>query len=156
MSLASVQSRALDGLVAAPVTVEVHLANGLSSFTAVRLADTEAKEACERLRAALADSGLRLPANGASQSTSHRPTCPRRVAFGAVQRELLLPKASAARRPSSTGWTVRQARQLPDVAAALQPEGEARPCAAALSLDMPHGLPDLADIKGQAGGAQPG
>lgn len=33
MSLATVHSRALDGLAAAPVTVEVHLANGLPSFT---------------------------------------------------------------------------------------------------------------------------
>lgn len=37
MSLATVQSRALDGLAAAPVTVEVHLANGLPSFTVVGL-----------------------------------------------------------------------------------------------------------------------
>lgn len=35
MSLALVQSRALLGLQAPPVTVEVHLANGLPSFTMV-------------------------------------------------------------------------------------------------------------------------
>ena len=35
MSLATVHSRALDGLAAAPVTVEVHLANGLPSFIIV-------------------------------------------------------------------------------------------------------------------------
>ena len=33
MSLAVVHSRALDGLNAPEVTVEVHLANGLPSFT---------------------------------------------------------------------------------------------------------------------------
>ena len=38
MSLALVQSRALLGLDAPPVTVEVHLANGLPSFTLVGLA----------------------------------------------------------------------------------------------------------------------
>lgn len=63
MSLATVHSRALDGLAAAPVTVEVHLANGLPSFTVVGLADTEVKEARERVRAALHNSGLSFPAN---------------------------------------------------------------------------------------------
>lgn len=63
MSLATVHSRALDGLAAAPVTVEVHLANGLPSFTVVGLADTEVKEARERVRAALQNSGLSFPAN---------------------------------------------------------------------------------------------
>ena len=63
MSLATVHSRALDGLAAAPVTVEVHLANGLPSFTVVGLADTEVKEARERVRAALQNSGLGFPHN---------------------------------------------------------------------------------------------
>jgi hypothetical protein len=39
-----VQSRALVGLEAAAVTVEVHLANGLPNFMLVGLADTEVKE----------------------------------------------------------------------------------------------------------------
>jgi magnesium chelatase family protein len=63
MSLAIVHSRALDGLQAPPVTVEVHLANGLPSFTLVGLADTEVKEARERVRAALSNSGLEFPHN---------------------------------------------------------------------------------------------
>jgi len=41
----------------------VHLANGLPSFTLVGLADTEVKEARERVRAALASSGLGFPHN---------------------------------------------------------------------------------------------
>lgn len=45
MSLSLVQSRALLGLEAAAVTVEVHLANGLPSFTLVGLVDVEVKEA---------------------------------------------------------------------------------------------------------------
>lgn len=45
MTLAVVHSRALDGLAAPEVTVEVHLANGLPNFTLVGLADTEVKEA---------------------------------------------------------------------------------------------------------------
>ena len=63
MSLALVHSRALLGLQAPDVTVEVHLANGLPSFTLVGLADTEVKEARERVRSALQSSGLDFPHN---------------------------------------------------------------------------------------------
>jgi magnesium chelatase family protein len=63
MSLSIVQSRALVGLQARPVRVEVHLANGLPSFTLVGLADTEVKEARERVRSAIAHSGLEFPVN---------------------------------------------------------------------------------------------
>ncbi len=63
MSLAVLHSRALDGLEAQPVRVEVHLANGLPQFTLVGLADTEVKEARERVRAALAESGFAFPHN---------------------------------------------------------------------------------------------
>ena len=63
MSLALVQSRALLGLEALPVTVEVHLANGLPSFTLVGLADVEVKEARERVRSALQNAGLEFPYN---------------------------------------------------------------------------------------------
>ncbi|MCO5978943.1 YifB family Mg chelatase-like AAA ATPase [Ideonella oryzae] len=63
MSYAVVASRALDGVQAPPVMVEVHLANGLPSFTLVGLADTEVKEARERVRAALAQSGFEFPHN---------------------------------------------------------------------------------------------
>ncbi len=63
MSLCLVQSRALLGLNAAAVTVEVHLANGLPSFTLVGLADVEVKEARERVRSAIQNSGLEFPHN---------------------------------------------------------------------------------------------
>ena len=63
MSLSLVQSRALVGLQAAAVTVEVHLANGLPSFTLVGLADVEVKEARERVRSALQNCGLEFPHN---------------------------------------------------------------------------------------------
>lgn len=63
MSLSLVQSRALVGLQATAVTVEVHLANGLPSFTLVGLADVEVKEARERVRSAIANAGLEFPNN---------------------------------------------------------------------------------------------
>ena len=63
MGLSLVHSRALLGLEARPVQVEVHLANGLPSFTLVGLADTEVKEARERVRSAIANAGLEFPSN---------------------------------------------------------------------------------------------
>ena len=63
MSMAVVMSRALDGLQAPPVHVEVQLANGLPSFTLVGLAETEVKESRERVRAALQQSGFAFPHN---------------------------------------------------------------------------------------------
>ncbi|WP_374409350.1 YifB family Mg chelatase-like AAA ATPase [Hydrogenophaga sp.] len=63
MGLSLVHSRALIGLDARPVQVEVHLANGLPSFTLVGLVDTEVKEARERVRSAIANAGLEFPSN---------------------------------------------------------------------------------------------
>ena len=63
---AMVHARAIDGFQAASVQVEVHLANGLPSFTLVGLADTEVKEARERVRSALQNSGLEFPGNKTS------------------------------------------------------------------------------------------
>jgi magnesium chelatase family protein len=48
---------------ALPVQVEVHMANGLPQFTLVGLADTEVKEARERVRAAIQNAGLEFPHN---------------------------------------------------------------------------------------------
>lgn len=62
MPLAIVHSRALDGLSAPEVAVEVHLAGGLPSVTLVGLPDTEVKEARDRVRAALQNSGFEFPA----------------------------------------------------------------------------------------------
>jgi len=61
MSLAVLRSRALAGLSAPEVTVEVHLAAGLPSFTLVGLPDTEVKEARDRVRAAIQNCGFEFP-----------------------------------------------------------------------------------------------
>ena len=63
MGLCLVHGRALVGLHAPAVTVEVHMANGLPSFTLVGLADVEVKEARERVRSAILNSGLDFPHN---------------------------------------------------------------------------------------------
>lgn len=62
MALAVAHSRGLDGLNAPPVLVEVHIASGLPSFTLVGLPDTEVKEARDRVRAAILNSGFEFPA----------------------------------------------------------------------------------------------
>ncbi|WP_298396312.1 YifB family Mg chelatase-like AAA ATPase [uncultured Azonexus sp.] len=62
MALAVALSRGLDGLNAPPVTVEVHLANGLPGLTLVGLPDTEVREARDRVRAAIVNSGFEYPA----------------------------------------------------------------------------------------------
>ena len=61
MSLAVLRSRALAGMDAPEVTVEVHLANGLPSFTIVGLPETEVKESKDRVRAALQNAGFQIP-----------------------------------------------------------------------------------------------
>jgi magnesium chelatase family protein len=61
MSLAVVRSRA-PALGRAPeVSVEVHLANGLPSFSIVGLPDLEVRESRERVRAALQNCGFNFP-----------------------------------------------------------------------------------------------
>lgn len=62
MTLAVLKSRALSGMDAPEVTVEVHLANGLPSFTIVGLPETEVKEAKDRVRAALQNARFEFPA----------------------------------------------------------------------------------------------
>lgn len=62
MSLAVLYSRALSGMEAPPVTVEVHLANGLPSFTIVGLPEIEVKESKDRVRSALLNCRFEFPA----------------------------------------------------------------------------------------------
>jgi magnesium chelatase family protein len=61
MSLAVLRSRALAGMAAPEVTVEVHIAAGLPSFTLVGLPDTEVKEARDRVRAAIQNCRFDFP-----------------------------------------------------------------------------------------------
>lgn len=62
MSLAVLASRALCGLQALPVRVEVHVGSGLPTFTVVGLPDTGVRESRERVRSAIVNSGFDFPA----------------------------------------------------------------------------------------------
>jgi len=208
MTLAVIHTRALVGLHAPEVVVEVHLANGLPSFTLVGLADTEVKEARERVRAALAQSGFAFPHNKRITVNLAPADLPKEsgrfdlpIALGVLAaqglldearlarcefagelslagelrpvrgalalalavresgcaRRLVLPAACAAEAARVEGVDVRLARNLGDVVQAFLPgDGDA---AGARELPGPSSdgdvapppLPDLADVKGQAG-----
>lgn len=62
MSLAVLYSRALNGMDAPEVVVEVHLANGLPQFAIVGLPEAEVKESKDRVRAALQTAQFEFPA----------------------------------------------------------------------------------------------
>lgn len=61
-SLAMLSTRAVVGVDAVAVTVEVHLANGLPSFSTVGLPETAVKESKDRVRGAILNSGFEFPA----------------------------------------------------------------------------------------------
>ncbi|MFO1415525.1 MAG: YifB family Mg chelatase-like AAA ATPase [Burkholderiales bacterium] len=61
MSVATLHSRALAGVAAPRVTVEVHLAGGLPGIQLVGLPDTEVREARDRVRAAMQNAQFEFP-----------------------------------------------------------------------------------------------
>jgi magnesium chelatase family protein len=61
MALASLYCRALLGVDAPEVSVEVHLGTGLPSFSLVGLPETSVKEAKERVRSAIINSNFKFP-----------------------------------------------------------------------------------------------
>ncbi len=62
MGIAKLYSRALYGMHAPEVIVEVHVASGLPCFTLVGLPDTEVRESRDRVRSAIQMSGFDFPA----------------------------------------------------------------------------------------------
>ena len=59
--IATIPSATLVGSAGRPVTVEVHVSNGLPGFTVVGLTDAAVRESRDRVRAALLSSGLKWP-----------------------------------------------------------------------------------------------
>jgi magnesium chelatase family protein len=208
MTLAVIHTRALVGLHAPEVIVEVHLADGLPSFTLVGLADTEVKEARERVRAALAQSGFAFPHNKRITVNLAPADLPKEsgrfdlpIALGVLAaqglldagrlarcefagelslagelrpvrgalalalavresgcaRRLVLPAQCAAEAARVEGVDIRSARHLGEVVQAfLRGAADAAaphelPGPSREPLQPPPPLPDLADVKGQAG-----
>ncbi|MFW5450281.1 MAG: YifB family Mg chelatase-like AAA ATPase [Methylophagaceae bacterium] len=61
MSIAIIHSRAITGIDAPAVTIEVHISNGLPSLSIVGLAETAVKESKDRVRSALLNSQFSFP-----------------------------------------------------------------------------------------------
>lgn len=62
MSIAKIFSRAITGMQAPQIIVEVHVASGLPSFSIVGLPDVEVRESRDRVRSAIQNSGFEFPA----------------------------------------------------------------------------------------------
>lgn len=74
MSLAIVYTRAALGISAPLITIEVHISSGLPGLTMVGLPETTVREARDRVRSAIINSGYTFPAKK-SPLTSHLPIC---------------------------------------------------------------------------------
>ncbi len=210
MGLCLVHGRALVGLNSPAVTVEVHMANGLPSFTLVGLADVEVKEARERVRSAILNSGLDFPHNQRitvnlapadlpkdsgrldlpialgilAASGQIDPTALNAYEFAgelslsgqlrpvrgalamslalrqqAQTKRLVLPPGSAEEAALVPGAEVFRAQHLLDVVQQFLPPsnepvpepGEGWTRLQGQALAAPTALPDLSDVKGQAG-----
>ncbi len=75
LSKVSLYTRAALGVTAPLVTVEVHISNGLPGLTLVGLPETTVKEARDRVRSAIINSGYDLSLRSGSPSISHPPIC---------------------------------------------------------------------------------
>ncbi|MBP7641060.1 MAG: ATP-dependent protease, partial [Thauera sp.] len=132
MALAIVHSRSLDGLAAPEVAVEVHLAGGLPSVTLVGLPDTEVKEARDRVRAALQNSGFEFP--------------PRRITVNLAPADL--PKESGRFDLPIALGILAASGQIPaasldgyELAGELSLSGDLRPLRGALAIVLAAGRP---------------
>jgi magnesium chelatase family protein len=127
MSLATVASRALAGIDAPEVAVEVHLGPGLPAFTIVGLPDAEVREAKDRVRAALNHTRFEFPA--------------RRITVNLAPADL--PKDSgrfdlpiALGILAASGQIAHEALALHEFAGELSLTGELRPVRGALAMAL--------------------
>ncbi|HYX65319.1 MAG TPA: YifB family Mg chelatase-like AAA ATPase [Burkholderiales bacterium] len=127
MTVASVASRALAGVDAPEVAVEVHLGPGLPAFHIVGLPDAQVREARDRVRAALNHARFEFPA--------------RRITVNLAPAEL--PKDSsrfdlpiALGILASSGQLVPEALQGLEFAGELSLTGELRPVRGALAMAL--------------------
>jgi magnesium chelatase family protein len=196
--LACVESATLNGAVGRPVSVEVHVSNGLPGFSIVGLPDAAVREARDRVRAAILSSGLPWPmrrittnlapsgvrkggagldlpiAVGLLVATGELPPgCTEGLAFcgelglnGSLRHVpgmialadataplgLVVPLSDMREAALVRGGEVRGAATLRDLTRALRGQAgwpEPPPASAAAAAA---GVPDLADVRGQAVG----
>jgi magnesium chelatase family protein len=198
VAVAVVNSRALVGVDAPPVAVEVHLGNGLPAFNLVGLPETEVKESRERVRAALQTARFEFPARritvnlapadlpkesgrfdlpiaiGILAATAQLPApilqglelagelaltgalrpirgaLPMALRARAVGRALIVPAENGEEAAMAQGADILAARSLLEVCAHLTGQRRLRHVARP-ATGPPPALPDLIDVRGQAG-----
>lgn len=78
MSLAIIYTRAAFGISAPLITIEIHISNGLPGLTMVGLPETTVREARDRVRSAIINSGYTFPAKR-SPSIWPLPICQKKA-----------------------------------------------------------------------------
>lgn len=143
MHLAVLRSRALTGIDAPPVSVEIHLANGLPAFAIVGLAETEVRESRERVRAAILNCGFEFPS--------------RRITVNLAPADL--PKESGRFDLAIALGILAASGQIPaaaldgyEFAAELSLSGALRPVRGALAMAMGLAREHAGAVCGRAGG----
>ena len=142
MGLCVVRSRTLVGLAAQPVHVEVHLANGLPSFTLVGLADTEVKEARERVRSAIQNSGLEWPSSRRITVNLAPADLPKES--GRLDLPIALGILAASGQLDPQALAHHEFAGELSLSGALRPVRGALPMALALRTEMARGAPEAA------------
>src|SRR6267143_811892 len=176
MTVATVASRALAGIDAPEVTVEVHLGPGLPAFHIVGLPDAEVREARDRVRAALNHAHFEFPARRITVNLapaelpkdSSRFDLPIALGILAATGELravrgalamalsargagrafVLPAGNAPQAALADGARILPARTLLEVVAHLASEAPLAVYAEAARATPP-AYADFADVKGQ-------
>ena len=143
MHLAVLRSRALTGIDAPPVSVEIHLANGLPAFAIVGLAETEVRESRERVRAAILNCGFEFPS--------------RRITVNLAPADL--PKESGRFDLAIALGILAASGQIPaaaldgyEFAAELSLSGALRPVRGALAMAMGLAREQAGTVRGSASG----
>lgn len=138
MSLAVVSSRALFGLDAIPVRVEVHVGSGLPAFNLVGLPGAGVRESRDRVRSAILNSGFEFPAGRVTVNLAPAdlPKASGRFDLPIAVGILLASGQIAVRRGSTTGAVrgVGTSRMAPDVSG-LVFAGELSLTGAIVSID---------------------
>jgi magnesium chelatase family protein len=162
--LAAAQTFTLDGISARPVRVEVDVHRGLPAFSVVGLPDAAVREARERVRAAMANSGFEFPLRRIVANLA--PASLRKAGPGldlAIATALLTASGQLSWRgegpPAMVGelaldGSVRPVSGVLAIAEAARELGAGewmpeRPEPLPLSRDLDGTGPDLADLRGQ-------
>jgi len=132
--VAVLHSRALLGMEAPPVSVEVHLANGLPSFALVGLPEAEVRESRERVRAAIVNCGFEFPARRITVNLAPAELPKESGRFDLPIAIGILVSSGQLRRPRRAGPAQDDWLDAHEFAGELALTGELRPVRGALAM----------------------